>query len=117
MTRQVREKEEELDEQRVKSENLRQELRKADKAKREVRHDSVSCVTSCIVVLVTCLCELQLQTSLDEMQAEATKERKLRECNDVTIQKLEQELDKVKVRDRRAPQTANVEELQQEISK
>lgn len=59
----------------------------------------------------------QLQTTLDETQAEATKERKLRECNDVTIQKLEEELDKVKVRDRRAPQTASVEELQQEISK
>ena len=37
LSRQVREKEEELDEQRVKSENLRQELRKADKAKREVQ--------------------------------------------------------------------------------
>ena len=36
MTRQVREKEEELDEQRAKTEGLRQEIRKADKAKREV---------------------------------------------------------------------------------
>ena len=37
MSRQVRDRDEELDEQRPKMESLRQELRKADKAKREVR--------------------------------------------------------------------------------
>ena len=60
----------------------------------------------------------QLQTSLDEFAAEATKERKLRECGEVSIQQLETELDKLKSRDTRAPHgAATLAELKQEVTK
>ena len=60
----------------------------------------------------------QLQTSLDEFAAEATKERKLRECSEVSIQQLEAELEKLKSRDSRAPDgAASIAELQQEITR
>lgn len=48
LSRQLRDKEEEIEEQRQKADNLRQELRKAEKSKREVR------VTVCSAILLEC---------------------------------------------------------------
>ena len=70
------------------------------------------------IAMAAVLSRRQLQTSLDEFAAEATKERKLRECGEVSIQQLEAELDKLKSRDTRAPHgAATLAELKQEVTK
>jgi len=66
LSRQVRDKEEELEEQRQRIEGFRQEIRKSDKGKREI------------------------QSLLEESQAEATRERKLRERSEMYTKEIDQ---------------------------
>lgn len=73
LSRQVRDKEEELESAMHKIDSLRQDLRKADKLRRE------------------------LEARAEEMQAEALKERRLRERSDEYVHHLEGELEKSQV--------------------
>ena len=74
LTRQSRDSEEEIHEQRQKIESLRQDVRKAEKQRR------------------------QIQTQLEESQSEASKQLKLRERSEQFCAELEQEIENHKQR-------------------
>ncbi|CAL1542564.1 unnamed protein product [Lymnaea stagnalis] len=94
LTREVRNKEEEIEDQRRLVENLKQEKRKGEKTVNE------------------------LQNQLDESRSESSKERRLRERAEQYTQDLEAEIENLKRKNiGRSTATSNVAELNQEISR
>lgn len=72
LSRQVRDKEEELEVAMQKIDNLRQDIRRAEKLRRE------------------------LETRVDEAQAESSKERRLRERSEEYCRQMEEEMERYK---------------------
>ncbi|KAG7272612.1 hypothetical protein CRUP_033121, partial [Coryphaenoides rupestris] len=93
LSRQLRDKEEEMEAVGQKMDTMRQEIRKTEKARKE------------------------LEVQLDEARAEASKERKLREHSEVYSKQLESELEILKVKQGRGRSTAGSPESQQELSR
>ncbi|CAJ0965061.1 unnamed protein product [Ranitomeya imitator] len=92
LTRQLRDKEEELEAVMQKLDSVRQELRKSEKARKE------------------------LEAQLEDTSAEASKERKLREHSDNFSKQLESELEALKLKQGGRPPGATLEH-QQELTK
>lgn len=93
LSRQVRDKEEELDTAMQKIDNFRQDLRKADKLRRE------------------------LEARVEEAQAEAMKERRLRERSEEYAHHLEEEMESMKQRHVGRVGTPSQVEANQEINR
>lgn len=93
LSRQLRDKEEEMDALLQKLDTTRQEIRKTEKIRKEVSEAdpraSSGGVYSCSVH--------QLEAQLDDAKAEASKERKLREHSEVYSKQLETEVKSLKV--------------------
>lgn len=93
LSRQVRDKEEELETAMQKIDTLRQDLRRAEKLRRE------------------------LESRSDEAEAEATKERKLRERSEEYTRSIEGELEKMQQRPHGRSPSLNSIEASQEVSR
>ncbi|CAB1342633.1 unnamed protein product [Coregonus sp. 'balchen'] len=95
LSRQLRDKEEEMDAAVQKVDAMRQDIRKTEKARKE------------------------LEAQLEDAKAEASKERKLRDHSEVYSKQLEMELETLKVKQQGSGRGAggSSPELQQELSK